>query len=300
MCSPETTPELDKQKGKWVIVEKDLNLRSGLWYVCRSSQEALLTDRFNNIYYRRTRRLDTPLISDIRVVPEPPPDTLLNELLGWTKADGDLHSGVWPNQPESRLWYKLQEQDWDDWRARDSTIERQEMTGIGEVVTELDVLYGEAEPFFGFERVAGGKVLDAKPGKWDAVDIVLRKGVKGESQVPMSCSTDQYSCTESSYSYFPFRRDIQDYAEYGDTRLQRNEILLNILIVADLHYSVGNGECRDTDKEPCVGDVDTATWLAAALDAEKPDMVVRSLPSLIDIPTLTLRISTLTSLGLFW
>lgn len=30
-CAPETTPELDKTKGKWVIVEKDLNVRSGLW-----------------------------------------------------------------------------------------------------------------------------------------------------------------------------------------------------------------------------------------------------------------------------
>ena len=44
--------------------------------------------------------------------------------------------------------------------------------------------------------------------------------------------------------------------------------------VADLHYSVGSGSCRDSDKEPCVGDPDTATWLADALDAEQPDLVV--------------------------
>ncbi len=30
-CAPETTPELDSSKGKWVIVEKDLNLQTGLW-----------------------------------------------------------------------------------------------------------------------------------------------------------------------------------------------------------------------------------------------------------------------------
>ena len=44
--------------------------------------------------------------------------------------------------------------------------------------------------------------------------------------------------------------------------------------VADLHYSVGTGECRDSDKEPCSGDPDTATWLADALDSEQPDLVV--------------------------
>lgn len=32
-CAPETTGDLDKTKGKWVIVEKDLNIRTGLWYV---------------------------------------------------------------------------------------------------------------------------------------------------------------------------------------------------------------------------------------------------------------------------
>jgi DNA repair exonuclease SbcCD nuclease subunit len=45
--------------------------------------------------------------------------------------------------------------------------------------------------------------------------------------------------------------------------------------VADLHFSVGTGECRDTDKVPCVGDADTLQWLEEALDAEKPDLVVR-------------------------
>lgn len=44
--------------------------------------------------------------------------------------------------------------------------------------------------------------------------------------------------------------------------------------VADLHFSVGSGECRDTDKTPCTGDVDTIAWLQEALDAEKPDLVV--------------------------
>lgn len=44
--------------------------------------------------------------------------------------------------------------------------------------------------------------------------------------------------------------------------------------IADLHYSVSQGSCRDT-LSPCEhGDVETDSLLARALDAEKPDLVV--------------------------
>lgn len=33
LCSPPTTPEEDKLKGRWVRVERDLNVKSGLWYL---------------------------------------------------------------------------------------------------------------------------------------------------------------------------------------------------------------------------------------------------------------------------
>lgn len=44
--------------------------------------------------------------------------------------------------------------------------------------------------------------------------------------------------------------------------------------IADLHFSVGHGECRDTLKSPCVGDTDTIDLINKMLDEEKPDMVV--------------------------
>jgi predicted MPP superfamily phosphohydrolase len=44
--------------------------------------------------------------------------------------------------------------------------------------------------------------------------------------------------------------------------------------IADLHYSVGHGECRDTPKQNCVGDDDTQDLLGRMLDEEKPDLVV--------------------------
>lgn len=46
--------------------------------------------------------------------------------------------------------------------------------------------------------------------------------------------------------------------------------------IADLHFSVSSGKCRDTSKSPCDGDPDTLALIAHALDAEKPDMVVFS------------------------
>jgi len=138
------------------MVTKDLNLRTGIWYL--------------NIYYRRTRRLDVPLITDLRVVPEPVPDTLALDLEGWTQAKGDLHDGIWPTQPVMRLWYKLSDQG----------VKRQGITENDQIVTELDIVYGDSEPFFGFQRVQGGKVLDEKAGKWESVDLAYRRGNPGQ------------------------------------------------------------------------------------------------------------------------
>jgi hypothetical protein len=163
---PPTTPEEDKAKGQWVMVTKDLNLRTGLWYL--------------NIFYRRTRRLDVPLITDLRVVPEPVPETLSSDLEGWTQAEGDLHDGIWPSQPTMRLWYKVTDQS----LLLDG--KRQGMTSEDQIITELDIVYGDAEPFFGFQRVQGGKVLDEKAGKWESVDLAYRRGNPSESSRDLS------------------------------------------------------------------------------------------------------------------
>ena len=113
------------------------------------------------------------------MVPEPVPDTLKSELESWIQAEGDLHSGIWPKKDEMRLWYKLRDQDWSGTRSMDK---KQDISyGYGDTITELDVVYGDAEPFFGFERVEGGKVLEASEGKWESVDIAFRRGNPGES-----------------------------------------------------------------------------------------------------------------------
>ena len=48
-----------------------------------------------------------------------------------------------------------------------------------------------------------------------------------------------------------------------------------IMQIADLHYSVTQGECRDTTISPCTGaDNMTMTLIERVIDKEKPDMVV--------------------------
>ena len=120
--------------------------------------------RYLNVYYRRTRRLDQPLITDIRLVPEPVPEDLKDDLSGWVKADGDVHSGVWPSQPEERLWYKLQDES------------KRQSAPSNDIVTEVDVVFGDDDPFYGFERIQGGPLLEAKSGTWETVDLAVRKG----------------------------------------------------------------------------------------------------------------------------
>lgn len=178
------------------------------------------------MYYRRTRRFDVPLIDELRMWPEPPPKDA--DLDGWVQAPGDLREGERKSAGELRLWYKTKHQ------SNSSTT----------VITEVMPMFGDDDPFFGFERVQGGKIADAKDGKWDAVDLVYRRGNPVAPAAPSP-----------------------KFHEDGTFK---------ILQIADLHYSVGDGECKDTDKSPCTGDPETATWLAEALDAEKPDLVVFS------------------------
>jgi hypothetical protein len=128
--------------------------------------------------------MDVPLISDLRIVPEPPPEDILKELDGWIKADGDLHSGVWPSQKELRLWYKTQEQTWDGWRRRSGKRASETVNGSADrqyleevdIITEVDVIFGDGPPFYGFERVKGDKIMEAKGQRWESVDLAYRRG----------------------------------------------------------------------------------------------------------------------------
>jgi len=154
LCYPHSTAEQDAIKGKWVRVDKDLNRQSGLWHL--------------NIYYRRTRRLDIPLITELKLLPDgqSPPSTE-----DWTKTSRSIRDGV-SREPPLYLWYRTGKM------ARDMTAqEKQE-----DVITELDVLYGADRPWYGFEKLEPSVTLES--GRVSSEWLTYRKGVKRPPAAP--------------------------------------------------------------------------------------------------------------------
>lgn len=131
-----------------------------------------------------------------------------------------------------------------------------------EIITELDILYGSARPFFGFERTKNGPILTTDPQKHESVDLVYRRGNPRTFPHPPP-SNPPLTPVHVVPPLAP------------EPRFHPNGTF-KIMQIADLHYSVSSGTCRDTRKSPCVGDVDTAKLISEALDAERPDLVVFS------------------------
>lgn len=233
--------------------------------------------RYLNVWYRRTRRLDVPLITDIKVLPDPPaPGDMPLASDGWFEAEGNVRSGVWPTQPRAKLWYRLKDQGWDKAaRAVEAPDAARQYIMEEDFITEVDILYGDGDPFFGFERSGGEKVVERNGDTWEAVDIVYRRGNPSgycllchwprplTGQVRLKHHSPDSTQTGHSRS-----------CRVSDSRGAHGEGRRADHVVADLHYSVGTGECKETDKEPCSGDADTEAWLIEALDAERPDLVV--------------------------
>lgn len=232
LCAPATTGEEDKLKGKWVRVERDLNLKRGMWYL--------------NVHYRRTRRLDAPLITDILFLQDgqTPPDGI--NLSEYTKAQGNWNDGVWPKRPILNAWYKTRAPNQPGLSIEELHTRTAPSVNTldSEIITELDVLYGDGPPFWGFQRSTNGPISPTEGEQRDAVDLVMRKG---RPVAPLA--------------------HPQKFSQDGKFK---------ILQIADLHFSVSHGKCRDVgpDHPDCIGDDDTLTLMNTVLDAERPDMVV--------------------------
>lgn len=180
-------------------VEKDINRKSGLWWLA--------------LYYRRSRRFDgasrfflpfpllrlvphllylhtlhsVPYITSIAVV-----KSSKDLPSGFVLSSGDdLHSGAWPRLPGLLLAYKLKNPP-DD--SLDGIPVEEE-----EVVTEIDVLFGEGEvsprasaafcpsfdthagfrffqPWFGFQRVEP-RILEKSSRHPESVGLTVRMEV---------------------------------------------------------------------------------------------------------------------------
>ncbi|KIK60489.1 hypothetical protein GYMLUDRAFT_244475 [Collybiopsis luxurians FD-317 M1] len=225
LCAPSTTPEKDAVRGPWVRVDRNLNLESGY------------LSGWLSIYYRRTRRLDINLVDSIRLLP---PDDSPSPSDGWTKAEKSVRAGVYHASPLF-LWYHVGK------TAGEMTSEEK-----ANIITEIDVLYGDDEPWFGFEKLEP-PTMPKVEGRVESTHITIRTGVKPVPKAPP----------------LHFSRDGK----------------FKIMQIADLHYSVSVGRCENvrpdsnvytkcTAKDGPGSDNLTSTLLAHMLDVEKPDFVV--------------------------
>lgn len=115
--SPGTTEEEDAIKGKWVRVNRDLNFKNGRWWL--------------SLWYRRSRRLDVPLITSLLILADDEIELLPEPKSLWHKAPGSLVDGVRGGGKDVYLWYRLRPP------LTDATDDEE----IENVITELDGLF---------------------------------------------------------------------------------------------------------------------------------------------------------------
>src|ERR1700728_1311393 len=97
---------------------------------------------FQSLYYRRTRRQDVNLIADLRILPAGQEPDISSPYDVWRKADRSIRDGI-PGAKPLYLWYRIGKT-----LGEMGEEERQE-----DIITELDVIYGSAQPWYGFERL---------------------------------------------------------------------------------------------------------------------------------------------------
>lgn len=166
----------------------------------------------------------------------------------WYKVKRSIRDGVVRTDP-LYLWYKTGKT-----LGEMGTEEKQQ------IITEIDVLYGEDRPWYGFEKVEP-PVTSPKVDMIEGVYVTYRRGVKRKYD----------RCFLSKLILFIVHTAVPKAPPLHFS----HEGKFKILQVADLHYSVSHGSCRDTDISPCLAsDNLTNTLIGRALDAEKPDLVV--------------------------
>ncbi|GJJ11195.1 hypothetical protein Clacol_005427 [Clathrus columnatus] len=149
VCRPPTTPADDAKKGQWVRVERDINLRSRSWY-------------YLHMYYRRTRKRDIPLITDLKLLPAGGEDSLPDRH-HWYSTGTSLREGVQPKKP-LYLWYKL-----------GPPLQQLDKNQTNNLITELDVIYGPGPVMHGYQPLQP-YVTEEGATDFEPVKIAYRRG----------------------------------------------------------------------------------------------------------------------------
>ncbi|KAJ6518748.1 Metallo-dependent phosphatase-like protein [Mycena sanguinolenta] len=215
LCDPPSTSQEDAIRGKWVRVDRNLNYEGNYF------------SGYLNLFYRRTRRQDINLITDIKLYSKS--ESPSSE--GWEKVPLSLRTGIM-GAPPLYLWYQVGKTS-----AEMTTTER------SNIITELDVLYGDDIPWYGFEKLEPATMLHG--GKKESTWLTMRRGVK-----------------------LPPRAPPLHFSHSGRFK---------ILQIADLHYSTSPGVCRETPASlacPGADNLTTNSLIATVLSIEKPDLVV--------------------------
>lgn len=168
-CMPDSTLKEDSTRGKWLRVEKDINMRVGVYYLY--------------LFYRRLpygSNAETVRDFQILTVKDEPTKHLL-ESDGWHMINQDVRDGVWPRQETAHLYYR--------------TAPRSDGNRSDEV-NELDVVWGSSGTLYGWQRMGRDfaeprdkkKELDQDEG----AELMWRKGTPQapKAKLPLTFSTD--------------------------------------------------------------------------------------------------------------
>ncbi|BGO96703.1 Phosphatase dcr2 [Rhodotorula toruloides] len=247
LCSPTSSAKEDATRGKWERIDKDLSKRIGVYYL-----------------YIYARRLlpgsDAPVITDIRLLNHTATTEDLSDSGTWVEVSTSLREGVWPRMTPLFLHYKLTPQS-DVFAARKAEGANGS-AGDLQPITELDVLYGgkEVHPLPGFTRIE--QMVTGGPDDAKAIGTGYGKGTRVGASLAYRKENKQLPTTP-----------VLRFSNAGN---------FTILQIADLHFSVGPGACRDLDwkrEAECKqlgADVYSLKWLETALEEVKPDLVVLS------------------------
>jgi hypothetical protein len=118
------------------------------------------------LYYRRTRRQDVNLITDLQLLPAGQEPEHESPYEVWYKVERSIRDGV-PRAQPLFLWYRIGKT-----LSEMSAAERKE-----DIITEIDILYGVDQPWYGFEPLKPPATPEQE-GRIEEVSVVYRRGVK--------------------------------------------------------------------------------------------------------------------------
>ncbi|KAM0793498.1 hypothetical protein ACM66B_000937 [Microbotryomycetes sp. NB124-2] len=243
MCAPTSSKKEDAVRGAWKRVERDINKQIGLVYLY--------------VFYRRLLPGSTAdVITNLTVLTHAPSDDDLSIDGRWVEVSESLRTGVWPTMPPAYLHYKLTPQA-DVIAAR--RMNSKADAGRLEPITELDIVYG-------------GEDVKTLPRY-----IKVGQYITGGDDDPKTATTKGKGTRPGSA--LAYRKQLVERPRTPNLRFNAAGNF-TILQVADLHFSVGPGDCRDvhrSKKNECQqmgADRYSLKWLEEALDEIKPDLVV--------------------------